>query len=81
MTDSESDILVSRFRPEQQARIAADLRRENEICRRYIEHGKLDFWFQNLLDTVKTEIVSHGDKVDEGESAGLGEPLSTDAKA
>ncbi|KAI2794295.1 hypothetical protein POX_a00890 [Penicillium oxalicum] len=81
MADSESDILVSRFRPEQQARIAADLRRENEICRRYIEHGKLDFWFQNLLDTVKTEIVSHGDKVDEGESAGLGEPLSTDAKA
>ncbi|KAJ5081413.1 hypothetical protein NUU61_009677 [Penicillium alfredii] len=49
MADSESDILASRFRPEQRARVVLDLKREDAILRRYIEAGKLDFWFQNLL--------------------------------
>lgn len=53
MADSEPEILVSRFRPEQQARVAADLKREDELLRRYIETGKLDFWFQNLLASIK----------------------------
>ncbi|KAF7714335.1 Uncharacterized protein PECH_008879 [Penicillium ucsense] len=66
MADTESDILVSRFRPEQQARVAADLKREDELCRRYIEHGKLDFWFQHLLDVVKTSVES--DKTNPGET-------------
>lgn len=58
MADSESEILVSRFRPEQQARVAADLKREDALLRRYIETGQLDFWFQNVLASVKTESTS-----------------------
>lgn len=59
MADSESEILVSRFRPEQQARVAADLKREDALLRRYIETGQLDFWFKNVLASVKTESVSN----------------------
>jgi nuclear pore complex protein Nup133 len=58
MADSEPDILVSRFRPEQQARVSADLKREDELLRQFIETGKLDFWFQNLLASIKTEKAS-----------------------
>lgn len=49
MAPSETDVLLSRFRPEQKARLAADLIRENELVHEYIEIGKLDFWFQDLL--------------------------------
>jgi nuclear pore complex protein Nup133 len=53
MADTDSDILVSRFRPEQKSRLALDLQTENDILRQYIEVGKLDFWFQNLLETAE----------------------------
>ena len=56
MTDSDSDILVSRFRPEQKARVASDLQTENDILRQCIEVGKLDFWFQNLRETAEVHI-------------------------
>ncbi|KAJ5963337.1 Nucleoporin Nup133/Nup155-like [Penicillium vulpinum] len=56
MTDSDSDILVSRFRPEQKPRVAADLETENDILRQCIEVGKLDFWFQNLRETAEVHI-------------------------
>ncbi|KAI2722616.1 hypothetical protein CBS147332_3545 [Penicillium roqueforti] len=56
MTDSDSDILVSRFRPEQKARVAADLQTENDILRQCIDVGKLDFWFQNLRETAEVHI-------------------------
>ncbi|KAJ5501683.1 Nucleoporin [Penicillium expansum] len=56
MTDSDSDILVSRFRPEQKARVASDLQTENDILRECIEVGKLDFWFQNLRETAEVHI-------------------------
>jgi nuclear pore complex protein Nup133 len=52
MSESESEVLVSRFRPEQRARIALDLQREDDLLRQYIEAGKLDFWYQNLLSTA-----------------------------
>ncbi|KAJ5099212.1 hypothetical protein N7532_006213 [Penicillium argentinense] len=55
MAGSESDILVSRFRPEQRARVATDLQREDDILRDYIETGKLDFWYQNLLGSLDPE--------------------------
>ncbi|KAJ5281346.1 Nucleoporin [Penicillium angulare] len=55
MAESESDILVSRFRPEQRARVAVDLKREDDLLRDYIEAGKLDFWFQNLLSTIESQ--------------------------
>lgn len=54
MADSESDILVSRFRPEQRDRVATDLKQEDNILREYIEVGKLDFWYQNLVDSIKS---------------------------
>lgn len=56
MTDADSDILVSRFRPEQKSRLALDLRTENDILRHYVEVGKLDFWFQNLLEMAEVQV-------------------------
>lgn len=58
MDEFESDILVSRFRPEQRPRLAADLRRENDLLREYIDVGKLDFWFQELLSSVDSHASS-----------------------
>ena len=55
MADSESDILLSRFRPEQKARLTTDLMRENELLHEYIEIGKLDFWFQDLLASTGSQ--------------------------
>lgn len=55
MAGSDSDILVSRFRSEQKSRVALDLQVENGILRRYIEVGKLDFWFQNLRETAEAQ--------------------------
>lgn len=56
MGEFEADILVSRFRPEQRARVAADLRRENDLLHEYIHVGRLDFWFQELLSSVESQV-------------------------
>lgn len=53
MSKSESEVLVSRFRSEQQTRILRDLDRENEVFSRYLEGGKLEFWFKNLLASAQ----------------------------
>lgn len=58
MAESDSDILLSRFRPEQRIRLAADLRREDDLLREYIDVGKLDFWFQELLTSVESQAAS-----------------------
>lgn len=58
MGESDSDILLSRFRPEQRVRLAADLRREDDLLREYIDVGKLDFWFQDLLASVESKAAS-----------------------
>lgn len=55
MADSDSEILLSRFNSEQKSRVAVDLQVENDILRRYIEVGKLDFWFQNLRETAEAQ--------------------------
>ncbi|KAJ5787425.1 hypothetical protein N7457_002415 [Penicillium paradoxum] len=55
MADSDSDILVSRFRSEQRSRVALDLQTENDWLRQCIEVGKLDFWFQNLRETAEVQ--------------------------
>lgn len=55
MTEGELDVLLSRFRPEQRVRLAADLKREDDILREYIDVGKLDFWFQELLASVESQ--------------------------
>ncbi|KAJ5757853.1 uncharacterized protein N7511_006547 [Penicillium nucicola] len=60
MTDTDADILVSRFRPEQKSRLALDLQTENDILRQYIEIGKLDFWFQNILKVTKAQELAPG---------------------
>ncbi|KAF9883586.1 hypothetical protein FE257_003139 [Aspergillus nanangensis] len=49
MGEMDFEILASRFRAEQRNRIGRDFERENEILRHYVEHGKLGFWFNNLL--------------------------------
>lgn len=79
MADSELEILISRFRPEQQARVSADLKREDDLLRQFIETGKLDFWFQNLLASIKTE-KAPGAMAD-GSSARAESSPSTDSKA
>lgn len=79
MADSESDILVSRFRPEQRARVTTDLQREDDILREYIETGKLDFWFQILLDSVEPQTSVQADAPTE--SAGVDFSQSGDSKA
>ncbi|OOF97701.1 hypothetical protein ASPCADRAFT_204979 [Aspergillus carbonarius ITEM 5010] len=54
LSDSEADLITSRFPPERRVRISRDLARENEILQQHIEKGRLDFWFKNLVDSVET---------------------------
>ncbi|KAJ5907981.1 hypothetical protein N7495_000663 [Penicillium taxi] len=53
MADSEAEILISRFHPEQKSRVASDLKQENRILLHYVDAGKLDFWFQHLLTSIE----------------------------
>lgn len=50
---SHSGFLKSRFRPEHGARILHDLDNEAEILRRYVEKGKLEVWFRDILASVE----------------------------
>lgn len=54
LSDSDADLITTRFPPERRARISRDLARENEILLQQIEKGKLNFWFKNLFDSAKT---------------------------
>ncbi|KAJ5934655.1 hypothetical protein N7466_004202 [Penicillium verhagenii] len=76
MADSESDILVSRFRPEQRARVAVDLKRENDLLQDYIKTGKLDFWHQNLLSSITS--ISSSSTVAPLKGSSLGNTQSVD---
>ncbi|KAL3456829.1 Non-repetitive/WGA-negative nucleoporin C-terminal-domain-containing protein [Aspergillus heterothallicus] len=53
LNDSESALLLSRFRPEQRVRITHDLEHENSILTKYMETGELGFWFKNLLGSAE----------------------------
>ncbi|RJE22048.1 Nuclear pore complex [Aspergillus sclerotialis] len=55
---SDTDVLVSRFRSEQQVRVAQDLERENEILGQCLVEGKLEFWFKHLLASAQSTIAS-----------------------
>lgn len=57
LSESDSILFSSRFRPEQRARITRDLEKENEILCRYLEAGNLEFWFKNLLSSAEMAIV------------------------
>lgn len=57
LSKSESDVLVSRFRPEQQIRIARDLDLENEILCQYLGEGKLEFWFKSLMASARGAVA------------------------
>ncbi|KAE8144623.1 Non-repetitive/WGA-negative nucleoporin C-terminal-domain-containing protein [Aspergillus avenaceus] len=48
LSEADSGLLLSRFRPEQRARIIHDIEKENEILHQHIEGGKLEYWFKNL---------------------------------
>lgn len=58
LNKSDTDILVSRFRSEQQVRIAYDLERESEILSQHLVEGKLEFWFKHLLASAQSAIAS-----------------------
>lgn len=58
LSESDSNLLASRFRSEQRARIARDLSAENEILGQYVEVGNLEFWFKDLLSSVEMAIAS-----------------------
>lgn len=63
LTKSDSDALISRFRPEQHTRITRDLERESEILGQYLEEGMLEFWFKHLLASAQdavTSSITHG---------------------
>lgn len=79
MAGSELEILVSRFRAEQQAQVISDLKREDDLLRQFIETGKLDFWFQNLVASIKSE--SAPDAITDGNGAQAESYPSTDSKA
>lgn len=82
MAEGESDILLSRFRPEQRLRLAADLKREDDILREYIGVWQLDFWFQELLVFVESQ-TNHGviAKCSRVRSESRDHPPSTESKA
>ncbi|RAH41463.1 putative nuclear pore complex subunit Nup133 [Aspergillus brunneoviolaceus CBS 621.78] len=54
LSDSELDRLTARLSPERRAHNRRDLERENLLVSRYIESGKLDFWFKTLVEFVQT---------------------------
>ncbi|KAL4896334.1 Non-repetitive/WGA-negative nucleoporin C-terminal-domain-containing protein [Aspergillus ambiguus] len=58
LNESDAEVLASRFRAEQRGRITQDFKKESDILSRYIEHGKLGFWFTNLLASGE-EAVTH----------------------
>jgi nuclear pore complex protein Nup133 len=54
--DSSSDNeLRSRFRPEQWPHILRDLELENNVLHRYVENGKLELWFKDLLELAASD--------------------------
>lgn len=82
MGDSEADLLVSRFRPEQKARVALDLKREDDILRQYIEGGKLDFWFHNLLASAEARLTAaEGPAIESGAGSTNESASSRESKA
>ncbi|KAL2863026.1 putative nuclear pore complex subunit Nup133 [Aspergillus lucknowensis] len=53
LSNSDSALLSSRFRPEQRARITRDLELENAMLSQYMKGGELEFWFKNLLASAE----------------------------
>ncbi|KAI9369979.1 Non-repetitive/WGA-negative nucleoporin C-terminal-domain-containing protein [Aspergillus egyptiacus] len=69
LSDSDSALLSSRFRPEQRARITRDLQKENAILSKYIETGELGFWFKNLFSSAGRLTSHSGDNAFSPQSA------------
>ncbi|PLB44085.1 hypothetical protein P170DRAFT_368590, partial [Aspergillus steynii IBT 23096] len=53
LTESDLDLLVSRFPLEQRTRIGRDLELENESLSQNVEIGKLEFWFNHLVTSAE----------------------------
>ena len=53
-SSSELDSLSYRLPSHQRSRMMRDLEKENEILAEYIEEGKLDIWFRNILASRET---------------------------
>jgi nuclear pore complex protein Nup133 len=55
LRSSYDDILRSRYRPEQWPHILRDLNLESDILQRYVQNGKLEIWFKDLLGLAVTD--------------------------
>ncbi|KAL1965172.1 hypothetical protein VTN77DRAFT_6085 [Rasamsonia byssochlamydoides] len=54
------NVLRARFRPEQWPHVLRDLNLEDEILRRYVEKGKLEVWFKDLLAFASSDTPEDG---------------------
>ncbi|KAL1983543.1 hypothetical protein VTN96DRAFT_10203 [Rasamsonia emersonii] len=54
------NVLQARFRPEQWPHVLRDLSLEDEILRRYVEKGKLEVWFNDLLTFASSNTPEDG---------------------
>lgn len=72
---SHSSFLKSRFHPEHSARVLRDLDKEAEILRRYVEKGKLEVWFKDILASVEASVATIHQKA-QNKELGVQEPLS-----
>jgi nuclear pore complex protein Nup133 len=55
LSSSSDKQLRGRFRPEQWPHIQRDLELENDVLRQYMENGKLELWFKDLLELAASD--------------------------
>ncbi|GAB1215955.1 hypothetical protein ATERTT37_005153 [Aspergillus terreus] len=58
LNDADAEVLASRFRAEQRGRLTQDFKKESDILSRYIEQGKLEFWFNNLFTSGEEAVTT-----------------------
>lgn len=58
LSESEVEVILSRFPLERRSRINRDLSRENEVLHKQITKGQLDFWFRRLVASAEETAVS-----------------------
>lgn len=67
MSDSDSELISSRFRPEQRDRILRDLNHENQKLLHYLDKGGLEFWFKTFTSHAEESGPSSANMGDAGQ--------------
>ncbi|PKY01840.1 hypothetical protein P168DRAFT_306102 [Aspergillus campestris IBT 28561] len=67
LSDSDSELISSRFRPEQRDRILRDLNHENERLLHYLDKGGLEFWFKTFTSYTEESGPSSANMGDTGQ--------------